>query len=111
MPLCHINHKKIQGFRETKGLKHKPLDSEAVLAAARETSAIITIEEHSIIGGLGSAVAEALVESSNSHTTFKRMGIKDTFSTQVGSQEYLRGIYGLSVDGIVEVVRSSLIHT
>lgn len=80
----------------------KPLDVEAVLAAAEETCAIITIEEHSIIGGLGSAVAEVLAESSDSHIVFKRLGIKDSFCSQVGSQKYLQGIYSLSVDGIVE---------
>lgn len=60
MPLCHINYKKLQGFRKVKGLGHKPLDTEAVLATARETGGIMTIEEHSLIGGLGSAVAELL---------------------------------------------------
>ena len=84
----------------------KPLDSEAVLAAAQQTKAIITVEEHSLIGGLGSAVAEVLAELGNSHTTLRRMGIKNEFCQQVGSQEYLRGVYGLSVDGIIEVVRS-----
>jgi transketolase len=84
----------------------KPLDTEAVLAAVQQTKAIITVEEHSLIGGLGSAVAEVLAELGNSHITFRRIGIKDEFCQQVGSQEYLRGIYGLSVDGIVEVVRS-----
>jgi transketolase len=82
----------------------KPLDTEAVLAAAQQTKAIITVEEHSLIGGLGSAVAEVLAELGNSHTTFRRIGIKDEFCQQVGSQEYLRGIYGLSVDGIVDAI-------
>ncbi len=89
-----------------KELDRKPLDTEAVLAAAQETGAIMTIEEHSIIGGLGSTVAEALAESGNSHIAFKRLGIKDEFCQQVGSQEYLREIYGLSVDGIVKAVHS-----
>lgn len=80
----------------------KPLDKEAVLTAARETHAIMTIEEHSIIGGLGSAVAEVLAESDNSYVVFKRLGIKDSFCSQVGSQEYLQKIYSLSVEGIVE---------
>lgn len=84
----------------------KPLDTKAVLAAAQQTKAIITVEEHNITGGLGSAVAEVLAESGNSHITFKRICIKDEFCRQVGSQEYLRGICGLSVDDIVEVVRS-----
>ena len=84
----------------------KPLDTEAVLAAVQQTKAIITVEEHSIIGGLGSAVAELLAELGNSHIIFKRIGIKDEFCQQVGSQKYLRRIYGLSVEGIIKVVQS-----
>ncbi len=79
----------------------KPLDAEAVLAAARETKAIITIEEHSIIGGLRSAVAAVLAESANSRIAFKRIGIKDSFCSQVGSQAYLCKYYSLSVEDIV----------
>ena len=84
----------------------KPLDAEAVLAAAQETSAIITVEEHSIIGGLGSAVAEVLADSSNLSIAFKRIGINDLFCPQVGSQEYLRKAHSLSVEGIVKAVQS-----
>ncbi len=84
----------------------KPLDTDAVLAAVQQTKAIITVEEHSLIGGLGSAVAEVLAELGNSHITFKRIGIRDEFCAQVGSQEYLRKVYSLSVDGIVKVVQS-----
>ena len=85
----------------------KPLDTEAVLSAS-ETGAIVTIEEHSVIGGLGGAVAELLAESGNSHTKFKRMGLNDSFCSQVGSQEYLRRIYSLSVEGIVRTTQSLL---
>jgi transketolase len=91
----------------------KPLDEKAVLSAARETGAIVTVEEHSILGGLGSAVAELLSESSHPRVLFKRLGLPPDFTTRVGSQEYLRSVYGLSVDGIlgllgpvVEFVRS-----
>jgi len=84
----------------------KPLDADSVLAAARETSAIITIEEHNIIGGLGSAVAEVLAECNNSHVSFKRMGIPDSFCSQVGSCEYLQQAYSLSVSGIAKEVQS-----
>jgi transketolase len=56
----------------------KPLDEKLVLKCAKETNGIITAEEHSIIGGLGGAVAEILSEKSN-NTKFKRMGIKDVF--------------------------------
>lgn len=79
----------------------KPLDAEAVLAAARETRAIITIEEHNIIGGLGSAVAEVLAESDIAPIAFRRMGIADCFCSQVGSQKYLRQAYSLTVDDII----------
>lgn len=56
----------------------KPLDEKLVIKCAKETNAIITAEEHSIIGGLGAAVAEVLAENSNS-IKFLRMGIKDVF--------------------------------
>ncbi|MGF3554297.1 MAG: transketolase family protein [Thermoplasmatota archaeon] len=56
----------------------KPLDEKTVIKCAKETNAIITAEEHSIIGGLGSAVAELLAEK-NISTRFLRMGVKDTF--------------------------------
>jgi transketolase len=86
----------------------KPLDREAVLGAAREAGAIVTIEEHSIVGGLGSAVAEVLAEESGRGAGFMRMGIPDEFCPQVGSQDYLRNIYSLSVDGIVSAVKKFL---
>ena len=79
----------------------KPLDGEAVFEAARETRAIITVEEHSIIGGLGSAVAEVLAESADCHVRFKRMGLPSAF-TGVGSREFLTRSYSLSIEGIVE---------
>jgi transketolase len=88
----------------------KPLDVETILKAARETSAIITIEEHSIIGGLGSAVAEVLAEAGSRNSTFKRIGIRDTFCSQVGSQQYLQEQHSLSAEGIANTVRSTVIH-
>lgn len=86
----------------------KPLDNDAVLAAAREIGAIITIEEHSIIGGLGSAVAEALAEAGIPNLAFKRMGIPDEFCGHVGNQDYLRKHYRLSVEDIVNTAQSLL---
>ncbi len=79
----------------------KPLDSEAVLKAARETTAILTIEEHSIIGGLGSAVAEVLADS-GTPVALRRMALPDAFILEVGTQEYLRGCCKLSVEDIVQ---------
>lgn len=86
----------------------KPLDTEAVLAAARETRAIVTIEEHSVIGGLGGAVAEVLAESGALQVPFKRLGLPSVFSSHVGSQEYLRAAYGLSEDEILKSLQPFL---
>lgn len=84
----------------------KPLDVEAVLYAARETGAIITVEEHSIIGGLGGAIAECLMEANHPPKYFKRIGLDGKFSSIVGSQEYLRQQYSLDAAGIVRTVRN-----
>jgi transketolase len=82
----------------------KPLDTEAILAATRETRALVTLEEHSIIGGLGSTVAEVLSESGEVGISFKRLGIGTSFTTEVGSQEFLREKHGLSINGILRSV-------
>lgn len=85
----------------------KPLDEEAIVAAAQETRAIVTLEEHSVIGGLGGAVAECLAESGNS-VPFKRIGLPSAFSSKIGSQEYLRSQSNLSPDGILNVLEPLL---
>lgn len=82
----------------------KPLDTEAVLAAAQQTKAIITVEEHSIIGGLGSAVVEALAVLDCGGASLKMLGLPDAFCKEIGGQEYLQRINGLSVEGICDVV-------
>lgn len=82
----------------------KPLDADAVLAAARDTRAIVTLEEHSVIGGLGSAVAEVLAEASDTHVSFKRLGVATGFSRIVGSQNWLRHHNGLSVEAVLQSV-------
>jgi transketolase len=86
----------------------KPIDVEAVLTAARETAAIFTLEEHSIIGGLGGAVAEVLMEAGESGLVFRRIGLPDAFSTIVGDQDYLRAQYGLDTAGILQTVKAVL---
>ena len=86
----------------------KPLDEEAVLQAARETNAIFTIEEHSVIGGLGGAVSEVLMERSQRPITFKRIGLNSMFASRVGSQDYLRAEYGLDTFGILATVSRTL---
>jgi transketolase len=77
----------------------KPLDSDLILESAQSTKVIYTIEEQSVIGGLGSAVAEVLAESDvNVH--FRRLGLSDSYGEGIGGQEHLRRTYGLSPDQV-----------
>ena len=78
----------------------KPIDSGLILKCAAERKAIVTVEEHSIVGGLGSAVAEVLSES-RYKVLFRRIGLKDAFVKDVGDREYLLEKNLLSVDNIV----------
>jgi len=80
----------------------KPIDKKAILDAAHETGGILTIEEHSHIGGLGGAVAEIIAEGAEKKVRFKRIALPSKFTEHVGNQNYLRGIYGLTVNGIVK---------
>ena len=80
----------------------KPLDAEAVVAAARETGAVVTAENHSIIGGLGSAVAEVLGEMLP--TPMTRVGVKDHFG-QVGKQDFLMQAFGITAKDIAGACR------
>lgn len=79
----------------------KPLDREAIIKAAQDTGAIVTAEEHSIIGGLGSAVAEVLVEECP--VPMRRVGVKDLFGTSGNPQE-LMVHYGLTANDIRQAV-------
>lgn len=81
----------------------KPLDEECIINAAKNTKAIITVEEHSIIGGLGSAVAEVLCES-GLNVPFKRLGIPSEFPERVGDQEWFIAKYKLTDEGIVNSI-------
>jgi transketolase len=86
----------------------KPLDIDTLVAAASETCGIVTIEEHSINGGLGGAVAEVLMEAGVSARFFVRVGLRNTFSSVVGTQKYLRTVYSLDADAIISVVAAKL---
>ena len=83
----------------------KPLDRACVLEAAARTGALVTAEEHSIVGGLGSAVAEVLSE--NAPVPLKRVGIADRFA-ETGPYEELLDRYGMSVGDIVDAARQAL---
>jgi transketolase len=83
----------------------KPLDGEAILAAAGLAPLIVTAEEHSIIGGLGSAVCEFLSEKMP--VTVKRIGVRDTFGRS-GKPDELMKLYGLTAGEIVATIKKSL---
>lgn len=83
----------------------KPLDAEAVLKAASETGAVVTAENHSVIGGLGSAVAEVLSEGLP--VPLERVGVKDHFG-QVGKAPYLMGVFGITAADVSEAARRAI---
>ena len=80
----------------------KPLDEELVLAAAKETGKVVTVEEHSVIGGLGSAVCDVLSEKCP--TKVMKIGIEDTFGESGPAVELVKK-YGLDVDSIYAKVK------
>jgi len=84
----------------------KPLDVEIIRCAAAETGAIVTAEEHSVLGGLGGAVAEALVDGDP--VPLERIGIDDRFACTAPDAETLMDAYGLAVDGVVAAAERSL---
>lgn len=82
----------------------KPLDTDAICSAAQETGLIMTLEEHTVLGGLGGAVAEVVAEMRVA-TPVKRFGLQDTFAWEVGQYEELKKHYGMSAEAMVEYVK------
>jgi transketolase len=86
----------------------KPFDHKELARAVVETSRIVTIEEHTLDGGLGSVVAESCLDRGMRPRAFARIGISGDFSSSVGSQEYLRRRYGLDAGSIALAVERLL---
>jgi transketolase len=87
----------------------KPLDTAAVLHYSHDMSVVVTVEEHTLVGGLGSAVTEALVDGCGSCIPLiRRLGIPDVFAVKYGSQDQLMTMYGLQPPQIAELVRETL---
>jgi len=82
----------------------KPLDTELILAAARETGALVTAEEHNIIGGLGSAVSEYISETCP--VPVLRLGVEDQFGRS-GKAEQVLTAYGLTAEHLAETARKA----
>lgn len=84
----------------------KPLDTEALAAAAERVPVVVTVEEHSVIGGLGSAVAEYLAEADLlSHRKFRRIGFADVFPSGYGDQNGMMRRHGISADAVAATVQ------
>jgi transketolase len=86
----------------------KPFDTEAICAAARACRHVVTIEEHTVVGGLGAAVAEACLEGGVAVRGFRRIGLADLYPSVVGDQAYLRARYGIDADAVVAAVKAML---
>ncbi len=78
----------------------KPLDSETIISSAKNTGGIITVEENNIFGGLGSAIAEVLLDNMIIPKKFLRLAINDSYTSIVGDQQFLRNYYKLDANSI-----------
>lgn len=85
----------------------KPINKEQILKIAKNNKYIITVEEHQITSGLGSAIAEIIAEN-NVNTQLIRMGLHDEFTSVVGNQEYLRNFYKLDSTTIQKQIEGLL---
>lgn len=82
----------------------KPIDKETIEHVTENFDLIVTCEEHNIIGGFGSAVAEVMAEMKQKKAALLRVGLNDEYSIRVGNQKYLRSQYGIDAKGIVEKI-------
>lgn len=86
----------------------KPIDSETIEKISREFDLVVTVEEHNIVAGFGSAVAEVMAEMRDKKARLLRIGLNDEYSVRVGNQKYLRAQYGMDSKSIVELIENEL---
>jgi transketolase len=86
----------------------KPLDTQAVVAAAHAVRLVVTVEEHTVVGGLGSAVLEALADTGKPMPPVRRLGIRDEFAQHYGNQQKLMDVWGINPQGIADAVTEGL---
>ena len=85
----------------------KPIDKDVILECASKYGTIITVEEHNLSGGFGSAVAEVLAEQDSKNAKLVRIALDDRYSCIVGSQKYLRQQYSIDSKAIIEKVKEN----
>lgn len=86
----------------------KPLDADVIRDCAESFEMIVTCEEHNIVGGFGSAVAEVMAEMKKKNAFLLRIGLHDEYSVKVGNQKYLREQYGMNSKAIVNQIEDAL---
>lgn len=86
----------------------KPIDKEVIEDCSRKFDLIVTCEEHNVVGGFGSAVAEIMAEMRQKKAYLLRVGINDEYSVKVGNQKYLRQQYGIDGAGIVRKIEEKI---
>ena len=84
----------------------KPIDVEQIRECAEQFDYIVTCEEHNIVGGFGSAVAEVMAEMKSRKASLIRIGMNDQYAVLVGNQKYLREKYGMSAEKIAERIEA-----
>ena len=89
----------------------KPFDARAVVAATQDVRLVVTAEEHSVVGGLGSAVLEALADTGEPMPPVRRLGIGDEFARHYGNQQKLMDVWGINPQGIAGAVTDGLART
>jgi transketolase len=87
----------------------KPMDADTLAECVRGTGGIVTIEEHALDGGLGGAVAECCMDAGIMPRKFLRLGLKNEFSSLIGSQDYQRAAYGLDAESIANAVAKKFV--
>jgi transketolase len=83
----------------------KPFDADGLINVTKDSCAVVSVEEHTVCGGLGSIIAETFMDNGVIHDRFLRIGLEAGFSSIVGSQEYLRTRYGLDSKSIPSKIR------
>lgn len=86
----------------------KPIDKEIIEQCAKNHKCIISVEEHNVVGGFGSAIAEVLSEIEGNHAYLRKIGLQDIYSSVVGSQNYLRDYYDICSNKIEEVALNAI---
>ncbi len=82
----------------------KPIDQKLILNRIKNRKAIFTLEDHNIIGGLGSAIGEIVSEKHKGKLIFKRFGVKDIYLHEIGTENYLRNAHGISSSKVVKTI-------